>query len=162
MIEPAALERARRWARRPLALRAFFLWKLPLAFAAGLRIRALDGERCEVRVPYGWRTTNPFRSIYFAALAMAAELSTGTLMLVAVRAAPASVSMLVTGMEGRFGKKADDDVVFTCHGAAAAIEAVARTVETGEPVELELETVGRMRDGTEVARFGFRWSVKRR
>ena len=36
------------------------------------------------------------------------------------------------------------------------------TVETGEPATVQVETVGRMDDGTEVARFRFTWSFKRR
>jgi hypothetical protein len=47
-----------------------------------------------------------FRFIYFAALAMAAELSTGVLALMYVNKQKTSVSMLVLGMETKFHKKA--------------------------------------------------------
>jgi hypothetical protein len=39
---------------------------------------------------------------------------------------------------------------------------VQRTLETGEAAVAEVETVGRMSDGTVVARFTFTWSFKRR
>ena len=55
----------------PLLLKGFMLAKLPLALFAGLRVRELSDHRCVVTVPYGWRSTNPFRSTYFAALSMA-------------------------------------------------------------------------------------------
>ena len=58
---------------------ALYLWaKLP----AG-RLRGADASSSSTtaaarsRLPGGWRTQNPFRSTYFAAQAMAAEMSTG-------------------------------------------------------------------------------------
>src|SRR4029079_2150345 len=89
---PAA-ERFRRRMTSPLAMRGFFLAKLPLALAAGVRLQELSAEQCTTSVPYGWRSTNPFRSTYFAALAMAAELSTGALGSFATSIAPAPVAM---------------------------------------------------------------------
>ena len=147
---------------RPWGLRLYFLLKLPLAFAAGLRLEELDRERCRASVPYGWRTTNPFRSMYFAAQSMAAELSTGALALLAARSAEASIATLITGLEAEFEKKADDRVVFTCDDGAAAFAAARRTLETGEPATARLETVGRLPDGTVVSRFVLTWSFKRR
>ena len=61
--------------RLPMTL---YLWRmLPLAAFAGLRITRFDAEACTVTLPGGWRTRNPFASTYFAAQAMAAEMSTG-------------------------------------------------------------------------------------
>lgn len=152
----------RRRFTHPLAFRLFLLAKLPLALVAGLRIRRLDAEGCTVTVPYGWRTTNPFRSTYFAVLAMAAEMSTGALALAAVRSAPASVAVIITGLEGEFTKKVQSTAVFTSDDGAAFAAAVARAVATGESVTHTATSVGRLEDGTEIARFRFTWSFKRR
>jgi hypothetical protein len=157
-----AVERIRRRMLNPLAMRAFFLAKLPLALIAGLRVRSLTRDRCDVSVPYGWRTTNPFRSTYFAAQAMAAELSTGVLALMAAEAAPAPVATLIVGMTAGFEKKATATATFTCTDGSALFDAVRRAVETGEPAIAQVETVGRMPDGTVVSRFTFTWSFKRR
>jgi hypothetical protein len=160
--DTAAVERFRARMLNPLKMRGYMLTRLPLALVAGLRVRALTAERCEVSVPYGWRTTNPFRSTYFAAQAMAAELSTGALGLMAAETAPVPVASLIVGMTGGFEKKATAETVFTCVDGAALFDAVARTVRTGEPATAEVETVGRMPDGTVVSRFTFTWSFKRR
>jgi len=152
----------RRRMSNPSLLRAFFLAKLPLALVAGLKVRALDEHRCVTSVPYGWRTTNPFRSTYFAALSMAAELSTGALALLATELAGAPVAMLIVNLNASFGKKATALTTFTCEDGAKAFDAVAATVATGEPATAALESVGRMPDGAEVARFTFTWSFKRR
>ena len=146
----------------PMAMRIFMLTKLPLAWFAGLRIERLDDSGCAVSVPRGWRTQNPFRSTYFAALTMAAELSTGAPAMVAVEAAEVPISMLVTDLRATFGKKATKRAVFTFEGGQAFADAVRHTVQTGEGITVDAETVGRMADGTEVARFTFTWSFKRK
>jgi outer membrane receptor protein involved in Fe transport len=143
-------------------MRAFMLARLPLAWFAGLRVEHLDDNRCAVSVPRGWRTQNPFRSTYFAALTMAAELSTGAPAMVAVQAAGVRISMLVTDVHGSFGKKATGRVVFRYEGVQAMSRVVQQAVESGEGVTVDAETVGRMADGTEVARFTFTWSFKKK
>ena len=113
MAEPVALPvpapQAAKLAARlknPFLFRGFMLAKLPLALIAGLRVRELDTERCVVTVPYGWRTTNPFRSTYFAALAMAAELSTGALAMMATELAGQPVALLIVDLTASVEKKA--------------------------------------------------------
>src|SRR5215813_15437773 len=91
---------------QPALLRAYFLAKLPLAAMAGLRIEHLDGERCAASVPWNWATRNPFGTIYFAALAMAAELSCAGLALMAARGASEPVSVFPVGISGQFVKRA--------------------------------------------------------
>jgi hypothetical protein len=158
----AAVQRLASHLKSPVGLRGFFLAKLPLAFVARLRVTELDAERCTVTVPYGWRTTNPFKSTYFAAQAMAAELSTGALVMLAVQTAPAPVAMLITSMTAAFEKKATETLTFACEGGPDAFAAVAETLRTGEGVPVELRSVGRLPDGTVAATFTFIWSVKKR
>jgi hypothetical protein len=161
-IREARLERLRKRMLSPMLMRLFMLAKIPLGLFAGMRVDALEGDRCQTSLPYGWRTTNPFRSMYFAAQAMAAELSTGALAMLAVESAPESVAMLITGLESEFGKKADQRTTFTCEDGGAVFAAVAETLRTGEPVTVRARTVGRMPDGTEVSRFVFTWSFRKR
>ena len=155
-------EKSRKRMLNPMLMRLFMLAKMPLGFVAGLRVDVLERQQCQTSLPYGWRTTNPFRSIYFAAQSMAAELSTGALAMLAVESAPASVAMLITGLESEFGKKATRRVTFTCEDGDAIFTAVEEAVRTGEPATVRARTVGRMPDGTEVSRFVFTWSFKKR
>ena len=141
---------------------AWMLAKLPLARIAGLRIDEITPERCAVSVPYRWLSQNPFRSTYFAALAMAAEMSTGTLGLLAVRSAPQSVAVIITHIEGEFLKKATGRTTFTCEAGPALFAAVEETLRTGLGVTVRVPTIGRSDDGAEIARFTFEWSFKRR
>jgi hypothetical protein len=136
--------------------------KLPLALFAGVKIDNIDPYRCEVSLPFGWRSQNPFRSIYFAAQCMAAEMSTGALAILAIKSAENSVAMLVTGMSAEFGKKATERSVFTCENGLDVFNAINHTIETGEGVRQKMVTTGRMLNGTEISQFTFEWSFKKR
>src|ERR1700710_2398497 len=89
---PAEVAKLAARLKSPLQFRAYMLAKLPLALFAGLRVRELDAGRCAVSVPSGWRSTTPFRSTYFAALSMAAEMTTGALAMMATQLAPQPVA----------------------------------------------------------------------
>jgi hypothetical protein len=146
--------------RLPVTL---WLWKtLPLAAFAGLRVIRLDDQGCAVRLPGGWRTQNPFRSTYFAAQAMAAEMSTGASALVLVDDAPASVSMLVVGLQATYSKKMVGPSVFTFQDVEGMRAMVGRAGESDEPQLFVARSVGRDGRGDECAEFEITWSFKRR
>jgi len=155
-------ERLRRRIRKRLPV-TFWLWKtLPLAAFAGLRVTRLDGDGCSVRLPGGWRTQNPFRSTYFGAQAMAAEMSTGAPALVLVADAPASVAMLVVGLRATYSKKIVGASVFAFEGVEDMGAAVARAADSGKPEVFVARSVGRDGAGDVCAEFEITWSFRRR
>jgi hypothetical protein len=145
-----------------LKFRFWLFLKMPIALIAGMRIRELDRNSCRTSIPYKWLSQNPFRSIYFATQAMAAELSTGALAMLSIQGLDPSVAMLVVGMEAEYTKKASSRVYFTCEQGDRIFAAVDRCLTTGEGEAVTVETVGRLEDGSEVSRFRFTWSFKRR
>jgi hypothetical protein len=158
---PAA-ERARRRVLGGLPV-TLYLWRmLPLAAFAGLRVVRLDEQACTVRLPGGWRTRNPFASTYFAAQAMAAEMSTGAPGLVLREDAPRPVSMLVLGVRASYSKRLTGPGVFTCEDVAAIRAAIERAAATDEPQLLAARSLGRNAAGETVAEFVVEWSFKRR
>ncbi|MFI5154007.1 MAG: DUF4442 domain-containing protein, partial [Chitinophagales bacterium] len=100
--------------KHPVKFRMFLFTKLPSAYFSGLRIREFNEQHCVVSVPFSWFSKNPFRSTYFACLAMAAEMSTGTLAVAQVYKRKPPISMLVTKMEANYFKKADGRAYFSC------------------------------------------------
>ena len=134
--------------------------KLPLGLFAGLRVDELQPGICKVSLPYGWRSQNPFRSIYFAAQSMAAEMSTGAIAMLAVSSTKEKVSMLVTKMEAEFNKKANKRTTFTCNQGDLIFNAVRECIEKRQGTECTTETIGCMADGTVVSKFKFTWSFK--
>jgi hypothetical protein len=57
--------------KNPFLFRLFLFIRLPMAFIAGVRVKQVDAEVCEITVPYRWINQNPFGSTYFAVMAMA-------------------------------------------------------------------------------------------
>ena len=155
-------ERARQQVlgRLPLAL---WMWRtLPLAAFAGLRVVRLDEQACAVRLPGGWRTQNPFRSTYFAAQAMAAEMSTGAPALALLRDAPVSVAMLVVGLRATYTKKLVGTGTFTFEDVAGMKAAIERAAASDESQAFTAQSVGRDDAADIVAAFEVIWSFKRR
>jgi uncharacterized protein DUF4442 len=145
-----------------VGFRALLWSKLPLAAFAGLRMSRLDAEGAEVRLPAGWKTQNPFGSTYFAAQAMAAEMSTGAPALWFIEQSGEKVSSLVTGISAKFTKKATSEARFVFQGGAAMRAAIDEAVRTGVPVVFTAKSVGTQQDGTQVAEFAVEWSFKKK
>ena len=146
----------------PWRFRAYLWGRLPLAAFAGLRLARLDPGACVVSLPGGWRTRNPFRSTYFAAQAMAAEMSTGAPALVLVESAGVSVALLVREIRGSFSKKAVGTSLFTFEDVGGMRAAVDAAAAGGDGVSFVAHSTGRAEDGTVVAEFDVTWSFKRR
>lgn len=140
----------------------FMLIKLPSAWLCGVRLRHLDASRAQASVPYKWLSQNPFNSIYFACLAMAAELSTGALGLAYLYQRQPSVSMLVVGIHMKFLKKANSRIVFTCDDGALFDDIIKQAVATGEPQTLVAHSVGTTASGEVVCEFSVEWSFRAR
>ena len=140
----------------------YTLFKLPAAWFSGVRVKELNYETCEVIVPFKWFSQNPFRSTYFACLAMAAEMSTGVPFLMATHKESPGFSMLVTDIKGSYLKKATNLTTFVCSDVQKIFKMVEQAKVSGEGESIITETVGTDRDGDVVARFDITWSVKRR
>lgn len=144
----------------PIKFRIFLLTSLPAAFFAGLKVEQLSEERAAISVRQKWFNKNPFHSIYFGVLAMAAEVSTGILCMSSLYKRKPAVSMLVIKNEGFFYKKAIGKIVFTCTDGALVNDAVEQSIRTGEGVTVECNSKGVNEKGEVVAEFNFTWSFK--
>ncbi|MCE7056179.1 DUF4442 domain-containing protein [Algoriphagus sp. AGSA1] len=143
----------------------FYFWfgmliKLPSAVFWGLRLKALDAEKCVVTLPYSWRTQNPFKSIYFAAMAGAGELSTGALCQLVISDI-GKFSMLVVDFRAEYFKKANQSINFTCVQGQELFQ-LLRSIPVGETGKLTMVSTGRNRQEEEVARLYVTWSFKRK
>jgi len=140
----------------------FLLAKLPAAYFAGLKIEAFDEGKAVVSVKQKWFNKNPFRSIYFAVLTMAAEMSTGVLCMGNIYKRNPSVSPLVTEQRGIFHKKALGKILFTCADGNKIAEAVETAVTTTNPVTVICYSKGFNSNNEMVAEFWVSWSFKAR
>lgn len=146
--------------KHPVKFRMFLFSKLPSAFFAGVRMKDMDEAKCIVTVPYKWFSQNPFRSTYFACLAMAAEMSTGTLGLMHIYKRQPSVSMLVIKLEANYFKKAVGITTFTCSDGQTIKQAIQNAVDKGEAQVIRAKSVGMNDNGETIAEFFITWSFK--
>ena len=138
----------------------FLLVKLPAAWLAGLNVILLDVQKAIVSVKYKWLNQNPFQSIYFAVLAMAAELSTGLLCMMYTQDENLKISMLVVGVQASFFKKAVGVNRFVCDDGVKIFNAIEMAKKTREGVTLELKSTGYSAQNEIIAVFNFTWSFK--
>ena len=149
----------RRQVLSPMKLKLFMLQKLPMAWLAGLRLVQLNPESATVTIRFKYLTQNPFRSIYFACLAMAAELASGIQAMMHTQAG-GPVSMLVVGIQGDFIKKAVGLIAFTCPDGPRIAQALAESRTTGEGRTVECTSTGVDEAGDVVAVFRLTWSFR--
>ena len=141
-------------------LNTYLMLKLPSAWICGVRVKEIGDNRCSVSVKHRWMNQNPFNSIYFAVQAMAAELSTGALVMAGVRESGKRISMLVKRNESEFSKKATGRISFICSDGNKVAQAIELTLASGEGQTFWMESVGTNEEGVEVSRFRFEWSIK--
>ena len=149
-----------RLAKSNFKMRLYLLTKLPLAFFAGLKITKISEFKASVSIPYKFLNKNPFQSIYFAALSMAAELSTGILAMSAISETKLPISMLVFEMNAKFTKKAKSKILFTCTQGKEIVETVNKCIESKEGETIKVFAKGIDMEGNEVAEFYFIWTFK--
>lgn len=157
---PAAALDYQRKMTNPFIFWFAMLVKLPSAVFWKLKIKTLTTEKCEVTIPYFWRSKNPFKSIYFAALAGAAELSTGALCQFAL-AGKGQFSMLVVDFRAEYSKKASSKITFSCDQGIELFELIDRMV-IGETAQLTMISTGKNTAEETVAKFFITWSFKRK
>lgn len=141
-------------------LNKFVLFKLPSAYICGVRVKAIDDNTCIVSVKHRWINQNPFNSMYFAVQAMAAELTTGALVISQIQKSGRKISMLVANNKGNFSKKATGRITFVCNDGYLIADAIQKTIETGEGQTFWMKSIGTDEKGHQVSEMDFEWSVR--
>ncbi len=144
----------------PFKQKFYYLKSLPIALFCGIKLLALDEHLSVTTVPFRWLNKNPFNSIYFAVLSMAAELSTAAPALLALNKVDADIAFIIIDLKAEFTKKAQSRITFTCNDYGKFNEALASLKQPGDTITVTAETVAKDADNNEVAVFYFTWSFK--
>lgn len=144
----------------PAKLNAFLFFKLPSAFWCGVRVKSISDGNCVVTVKHRWFNQNPFKSMYFAVQAMAAELTTGALVIIQIKKSGKNISMLVSNNNGNFSKKATGRITFTCNDGNQIEAAIQKTIATGEGQIIWMKSIGKDEKGDQVSELNFEWSIR--
>ncbi len=144
----------------PIQFGFFLATKLPAAFFVGLKLKSINEETCVITVKHTWFSKNPFNSMYFAAEAMAAEMSIGLLAFGHIFKQDKKVSMLVIKMEANYYKKATGKISFICNHGALIYNSINEAIATGQGKTVTCKAIGENEKGEMVADFNFTWSFK--
>ena len=136
--------------------------KLPAAYLTGVRVREISKTSCTTTVKHRWINQNPFNSMFWAVQGMAAELSTGALVMALIRESGAKVSMLVANNKATFTKKATGRISFRCTDGLLIKDAIAATLANGEGQTCWMKSEGVDEAGDVVSVFEFEWTVKKK
>lgn len=144
----------------PSKINTFNIFKLPSVYFLGIRVKLINNESCTVSVKHRWINQNPFRSLFWAVQGMAAELTTGAIVMGKIQESGKRVSMLLTTNNATFTKKATGRITFVCNDGELIDRALQKTIETGEGQTIWMKSVGTNKEGVEVSTFNFEWSIK--
>jgi len=136
------------------------MFKLPAAFFCGVRLKFMRGSTCVTTVKHRWINQNPFKSLFWAVQGMAAELSTGAMVMREIQLQKEPISMLVISNKGAFFKKGRGRINFTCNDGTVITEAIAKTLATGEGQTFWMHSKGVDASGDEVSTFSFEWTIR--
>ena len=102
---------------------------------------------------------NPFRSMFWAVQGMAAELSTGILIMQAIKKHKKNISMLVLNNRANFSKKAKGKLVFNCTAEEKINTAFKKLIDSNTPQTLWLTSKGVDENQDTVSTFEFEWTL---
>ncbi len=133
-----------------------------MGLISGIRLVRLDERVSVTEVPFRWCNKNPFNSMYFAVLSMAAELSTAVPVMMVLQGDDADNALIIVDIKAEFVKKAQSTITFECVDYPGVVNAVSQLKHSGDTSTVTMKTIGRDVDHSEVAIFYFTWSFKRR
>ncbi len=136
------------------------MFKLPSAWLCGVRVKEISEKTCTTTVKHKWINQNPFNSMFWAVQGMAAELSTGAMVINQIRESGKKISMLVANNKASFTKKATGKITFTCKDGHKIADAIEKTIATGEGQTFWMQSVGVNEDDVVVSTFDFEMTVR--
>ena len=100
--------------------------------------------------------------MYFAVQAMAAEFTTGALVMYQIKESGANISMLVANNKSSFTKKATGRITFSCVQGNQIKETIQKAISTKEGQTIWLTSIGVNEKGEQVSEMQFEWTIKTR
>ena len=147
-----------------LFLRAFSFAKIPLLFAAGPKVVMMNEEKCIISLPFRRGNKNHLGSMYFGALCIGADAAGGLIAAKLLRELPSGKgSLIFKDFQAKFLRRPEGETFFECNAGSLIREAVNRSWESGERVEVPVQIVATVptKSGVEpVAEFMLTLSLK--
>ncbi len=111
------------------------LLKIPLLVFISPRVQVMDSNRCEIKIPLGYRTKNHLNSMYFGALAVGAELSVAAAAVFAIHESKQKIDFVFKDFNMKFLKRADGHTHFVCDGVSEVVKLIEESKTNPERIE---------------------------
>jgi len=144
---------------KPWKLRLWMLKSLPMGLLSGMVIESLDENGCKVMLKDRRWIRNPFRSVFWAVMGMAAELSTGALVYTYVSGS--NIKYILIGMKGEFFKKVRGKSFYFCRSGLDVLRKLNSLENPGDTCTVILPVTAYDQAGQTVAEFQFYWQLKK-
>ena len=138
----------------------YLFFQLPSAFFCGVRLKYLGSSKAIVSIKHSGFNKNPYKSTFWAAQGMAADLTTGSLLKNNVNQSGLNVSMLVIKNKSFFYKKATGKIIFECNQGKELQDLFKSLNKDNDKGVIELKSVGFDSNHVKVSEFSFTWSLK--
>lgn len=145
--------------RNKWKLRWWMLRRLPMGLASGMYISELDETHCTVILQDRWWIRNPFNSVFWAVMSMAAELSTGALVFTYAR--QLKVQFILVGFEAKFLKKVKGKSFYFCHAGKEVERAISNNMNNSAPSIIILPVLAQDESGQVLAEFKCYWQLRK-
>ena len=116
----------------PFGINLYTFFNLPSGWLCGVRLKKISFKHCSTKVNLNWINNNTFKWIFWSIQGMAAELSTGILIMQASKSFKCDISMLVINNKATFTKKAKGQIVFSCDNGEAIEETFTKLLKTNK------------------------------
>ena len=148
--------------KSPIQYNIYNFFKLPSVWWCGIRNKSVNEDSCLDSVKHRWINQNPFKSMFWAVQGMAAELSTGILLMNEISRSKKSFSMLVLNNKANFSKKAIGRISFSCDQGRQIRNSINLAISSKKPQTIWVNSSGIDSQGDTVSTFSFEWTLKLR
>ncbi len=148
--------------RNTAYLRYFGLTRIPLLYYVRPSVVEQTDRRVVIRIPLNRRTRNHHGSMYFAALAMGADVAVGLLAVKLIGQQDKKVSFIFKDFNAEFYRRATADVYFSCDQGEQISELVRNAISNTQRIETPLHAIATVpaENDEPVARFRLTLSLK--
>ncbi len=130
-----------------------------MGLLSGMKIEALDESSCKVVLKDRPWIHNPFGSVFWAVMGMAAELSTGALLY--AWASGSKVRFILVKVEAEYLKKVRGKSCYFCSSGQEVLRSIESLENPGDVQTVVLPVSAYDQNEQVVAKFLFTWSLKR-
>jgi acyl-coenzyme A thioesterase PaaI-like protein len=135
-------------------------FKIPMMNFVRPQLLEIDEEKVKLKIRLRRRTKNHLNSMYFAALAVGADVAGGIQVFYFAEKHNKKVSFAFKGMNAQFLKRAESDTIFESNQGHVVAAAVKKSMESGERINDTIDVIAKNTNGEIVATFEMGISLK--